>query len=92
MVERRIALIEADRNLGLIERPEYKRRWNDTPWAELQQAALRHWLLDRLESQGYWPRNPEQSQILSTWRLSELARAALADENGQALERMLASA
>ena len=74
VVERRIALIEADRNIGLIERPEYKRRWNDTPWAELQQAALRDWLLDRLESEAYWPRNPEQPQILSTWRLSERAR------------------
>lgn len=74
VVERRIALIEADRNIGLIERPEYKRRWNDTPWAELQQAALRDWLLDRLETETYWQRNPEQPQILSTWRLSELAR------------------
>ena len=73
-VERRIALIEADRNISLIERPEYKRRWNDTSWAELQQAALRDWLLDRLETEAYWPRNPEQPQILSTWRLSELAR------------------
>ncbi len=74
VVERRIALIEADRNIALIERPEYKRRWNDTPWAELQQAALRDWLLDRLETEAYWPRNPEQPQVLSTWRLSELAR------------------
>jgi len=74
VVERRIALIEADRNIGLIERPEYKRRWNDTPWAELQHAALREWLLDRLETEAYWPRNPEQPQVLSTWRLSELAR------------------
>lgn len=74
VVERRIALIEVDRNIGLIERPEYKRRWNDTPWAELQQVALRDWLLDRLETEAYWPRNLEQPQILSTWRLSELAR------------------
>lgn len=74
VVERRIALIEADRNIGLIERPEYKRRWNDTSWAELQKAALRDWLLDRLETEAYWQRNPEQPQILSTWRLSELAR------------------
>ncbi len=74
IVERRIALIEADRNIGLIERPEYKRRWNDTSWTELQQTALRDWLLDRLETEAYWPRTPEQPQILSTWRLSELAR------------------
>jgi hypothetical protein len=74
VVERRIGLIETVRTIGLIERPEYKRRWNDTPWAELQQTALRDWLLDRLETEAYWPRNPEAPQILSTWRLSELAR------------------
>ena len=50
LVERRIALIESDRNIGLIERPEYKRRWNAAPWEELEQAALRSWLLDRLRT------------------------------------------
>jgi hypothetical protein len=75
VVERRIALIERDRNIGLIERPEYKRRWNDTPWAELEQAALRDWLLDRLESPRYWPRQPEVPQLSTSWRLSEAARS-----------------
>ena len=28
LVQRRIALIESDRNIALIEQPEYKRRWN----------------------------------------------------------------
>lgn len=74
VVERRIALIESDRNIGLIERPEYKRRWNDTPWAELEQAALRDWLLDRLESPRYWPRKPEAPQLSTSWRLSEAVR------------------
>ncbi|MGH8627807.1 MAG: BREX-2 system adenine-specific DNA-methyltransferase PglX, partial [Gammaproteobacteria bacterium] len=55
LVERRIALIESNRNIGLIERPEYKRRWNAAPWEELEQAALRSWLLDRLETDRYWP-------------------------------------
>lgn len=34
----------------LIERPEYKRRWASTPWAEQEQAALKGWLLDRMEA------------------------------------------
>ena len=50
VVERRIALVGEDRNLGLIERPEHKRRWNLDPWDEQQQRALREGLLDRLES------------------------------------------
>lgn len=50
VVQRRIELIESDRNIGLIERPEYKRRWNVEPWEQQQERALRNWLLDRLES------------------------------------------
>ena len=36
LVERRIALIESDRNISLIEQPEYKRRWNVEPFEERQ--------------------------------------------------------
>jgi hypothetical protein len=50
LVERRIALIETDRHIGLIKQPEYKRRWNTEPWASQRERALRTWLLDRLES------------------------------------------
>jgi hypothetical protein len=50
LVERRLAFIEENKNLNLIERPEYKRRWNTEPWAERQQAALEKWLLIRLET------------------------------------------
>ena len=33
IVERRIELIESNRFIGLVERPEYKRRWNIEAWA-----------------------------------------------------------
>jgi hypothetical protein len=46
----RIAGAAADANIRLIEQPEYKRRWNTTPYAEQTAAALRSWLLDRIES------------------------------------------
>ena len=55
LVERRIALVESDRFIGLVERPEYKRRWNVESWHDQEQRALRRWLLDRLESPAYWP-------------------------------------
>ncbi len=55
LVARRIALIESDRFIGLLERPEYKRRWNVEPWQDQERRALRGWLLDRLESPAYWP-------------------------------------
>jgi hypothetical protein len=53
LVEQRIALIESDRSIGLIERPEYKRRWNQEPWEEQEKRALQGWLLDRLEEGRY---------------------------------------
>jgi hypothetical protein len=52
LVERRLALIARDRNIALIEQPEYKRRWNTEPWDDQQERALRQWLLNRLE--GYF--------------------------------------
>ena len=50
LVERRIELIEKDRNIALVEQPEYKRRWNTEPWESQLERALRSWLLDRLET------------------------------------------
>ncbi|MEQ9408744.1 MAG: BREX-2 system adenine-specific DNA-methyltransferase PglX [Fuerstiella sp.] len=50
LVQRRIDIIESNPQIALIEQPEYKRRWNTTPWDEQVQKALKSWLLDRLES------------------------------------------
>lgn len=55
LVERRINLIETNAWIDLLERPEYKRRWNQPAWAALEQSALQGWLLDRLETPDYWP-------------------------------------
>jgi hypothetical protein len=54
LVERRIELIEHDPYIKLIERPEYKRRWNTERWEEQERRGLRNWLLDRLEDGRYW--------------------------------------
>jgi uncharacterized protein DUF7008 len=54
LVERRIAAIESNRDIALIERPEYKRRWNLPTWDELESAALKNWLLDRMEEHDIW--------------------------------------
>lgn len=54
LVEKRISLIESNRNIALIERPEYKRRWNLPSWREMESAALRTWLLDRMEANPIW--------------------------------------
>lgn len=54
LVERRIAVIESDRNIALIERPECKRRWATKGWDAIQTVALRDWLLNRLEAPELW--------------------------------------
>lgn len=58
LVERRIAVIGSNRHIGLIERPECKRRWSTEGWEKMQSAALRAWLLDRLEAPELWGGQP----------------------------------
>lgn len=72
VVARRIELIESDKSIGLIERPEFKRRWNSPRWEELEEAALRNWLLARLEAPELWPAGADQPpQLGSTNRLAD---------------------
>jgi len=84
LVERRIELIESDLNIGLIEKPEHKRRWATKPWEERVQTALRGWLLDRLETPRYWP---EPAALTSCARLTAEART---DEDFVAVARLYA--
>ncbi|MDG6109622.1 BREX-2 system adenine-specific DNA-methyltransferase PglX [Dactylosporangium aurantiacum] len=63
LVERRIAVIESDRNIGLIERPECKRRWATRGWDAMQTDALRDWLLDRLEASDLWSGAPKPQSV-----------------------------
>lgn len=72
LVEKRIALIESDRNIALIESFNCKRRWESPSWESLEQTALRDWLLARLETERYWPR--ATAELSTTYKLSELAR------------------
>ncbi|MDL1949822.1 BREX-2 system adenine-specific DNA-methyltransferase PglX, partial [Acidobacteria bacterium ACD] len=60
----RWSVLQADHQIGLIERPEYKRRWFRSAGAYddrnlsdqmLIERALRSWLLDRLEEPRCWP-------------------------------------
>ncbi|MGB8843779.1 MAG: BREX-2 system adenine-specific DNA-methyltransferase PglX [Aliidongia sp.] len=72
IVERRIALIETDSTIGLIEQPEFKRRWEFEPWEVMERDALRLWLLDRLESRHFWP--AAEPRLTSTGVLADAAR------------------
>ncbi len=53
-VRRRLEAIKNSSVIGLIERPEYKRRWLTDGWDPQQQAALKEWLLARMERRELW--------------------------------------
>lgn len=72
LVERRLAVIETNPNIALIEQPEYKRRWNREPWEEREKKALREWLLDRMEAREHWF-DPDP-RLLSTAQLADRLR------------------
>lgn len=58
LVERRIKAIEDDASIGLIEQPEFKRRWNHEPWEDTWRKALTERLLDRIEAMDVWRADP----------------------------------
>ncbi len=71
VVERRIALIGTNPQIGLIERPEYKRRWSMPSWEKMEHEALRSWLLDRLEDPRFW--RADDPRLISTRQLADAA-------------------
>ncbi len=77
VVERRIGLIETNPSLRLLEQPLNKRRWNTPAWEDLERAALRNWLLDRLEGAHLWPGSADHPPQLAT--INRLADAMRAD-------------
>jgi len=75
LVERRIKAIETNKEIALIEKPEYKRRWNSERWAEQEERALKHWLLDQLESPKYRNGSKEHPELTTTAQMADVASA-----------------
>ncbi|MER6219258.1 BREX-2 system adenine-specific DNA-methyltransferase PglX [Streptomyces sp900105755] len=71
IVQKRIDAIESNRAIGMVERPEYKRRWATEGWEALQEKALRSWLLDRMENRDLWFDENGQPTILTLARLTD---------------------
>ncbi|MFE1475720.1 BREX-2 system adenine-specific DNA-methyltransferase PglX [Streptomyces cyaneofuscatus] len=78
VVRKRIKAIESSRAIGMIERPEYKRRWATEGWDALQGKALRSWLLDRIESRDHWF---DENAMPALVTLSRLTDALSRDED-----------
>jgi hypothetical protein len=54
LIQRRLDTIASNPHIRLLEKPEYKRRWAMEPWDKQVEAALRGWLLDRVEDRSLW--------------------------------------
>jgi hypothetical protein len=79
VVARRIEVIKnRPRDIGLIERPECKRRWQSETWEKKERAALRSWLLDRCEDRALWfatdHQGREQPKPMTVSRLADRLR------------------
>ena len=75
LVEQRIRVIETNKDIALIERPEYKRRWNTEPWQEQEQRALKSWMLERLESSKYQKGTQASPELTSTAQMADVSSA-----------------
>jgi hypothetical protein len=73
VVERRLAEMESNPHIRLLERPEYKRRWATTSWEVQQTEALRTVALDRLERADLW-RDTHGAVTLSVAQLADRTR------------------
>ncbi|MEV5270519.1 BREX-2 system adenine-specific DNA-methyltransferase PglX [Streptomyces werraensis] len=71
MIQKRIDAITSNRAIGMVECPEYKRRWSTEDWDTLQEKALRSWLLDRMENRDLWFDENGQPTILTLARLTD---------------------
>ncbi|MEK9522036.1 BREX-2 system adenine-specific DNA-methyltransferase PglX [Streptomyces venezuelae] len=71
VVQKRIDAIESSRAIGMIERPEYKRRWATEGWDALQEKALRSWLLDRIENRDHWFDENGMPALITLSRLAD---------------------
>ncbi|MFE9920228.1 BREX-2 system adenine-specific DNA-methyltransferase PglX [Streptomyces sp. NPDC005774] len=91
VVQARIDLIEANKDIRLIERPEYKRRWSTEPWEKREAAALRNWLLDAAEREELWFEERDGFTVPRPLTVNQLADELRHDEDVQAVAALYAA-
>ncbi|MEU1691272.1 BREX-2 system adenine-specific DNA-methyltransferase PglX [Streptomyces hirsutus] len=91
VVQARIDLIEANKDIRLIERPEYKRRWSTEPWEKREAAALRNWLLDAAEREELWFEERDGFTVPRPLTVNQLADELRHDNDVQAVAELYAA-
>ncbi|MFF5491713.1 BREX-2 system adenine-specific DNA-methyltransferase PglX [Streptomyces virginiae] len=87
LVQQRIEVIESNRAIGMVERPEYKRRWATEGWDAMRNKALKSWLLDRIEDRAHWFDSNGNPTVTT---LARLAENLSADEDFASVAEMYA--
>ncbi|MGH9197418.1 MAG: BREX-2 system adenine-specific DNA-methyltransferase PglX, partial [Acidimicrobiia bacterium] len=91
VVQARIDIINSRKDIALIERPEYKRRWASEPWEKKEKQALRTWLLDRCEDENLWFGLRDGFRAPRTLTVSQLADALRQDADVQSVAELYAA-
>ncbi|WP_406492526.1 BREX-2 system adenine-specific DNA-methyltransferase PglX [Streptomyces sp. NBC_01604] len=91
IVQARIDLIKSRNDIGLLERPEHKRRWATNSWKKKEKTALRTWLLDRCEDPVFWFSLREGVKQPHTLTVNQLADALSSDADFSAVAALYAS-
>ncbi|MET8056759.1 BREX-2 system adenine-specific DNA-methyltransferase PglX [Streptomyces microflavus] len=91
IVQARLDLIEANKDIRLLERPEYKRRWQLTEWSKREAAAVRSWLLDAAEREELWYEERNDYDAPRALTVNQLADALRGDEDVQAVAALYAA-
>ncbi|MFD6035519.1 BREX-2 system adenine-specific DNA-methyltransferase PglX [Streptomyces griseoincarnatus] len=91
VVQARIDFIEANKDIRLIERPEYKRRWSVDPWEKREAAALRSWLLDAAEREDLWFEERDGFTVPRPLTVNQLADELRHDQDVQDVAALYAA-
>jgi hypothetical protein len=91
VVQARLDLIASSKDIRLLERPEYKRRWSTETWAKREAAALRAWLLDAAEREDLWFGERGEYTAPRTLTVYQLADALRHDEDVQSVAALYAA-
>ncbi|MFF0700540.1 BREX-2 system adenine-specific DNA-methyltransferase PglX [Streptomyces tendae] len=90
IVQARLDLIQDNKDIGLLERPEFKRRWSTTPWKDREKAALRSWLLDATERESLWFEERDGIDSPRALTIYQLADALRHDDDVRAVADLYA--
>ncbi|WP_155989000.1 BREX-2 system adenine-specific DNA-methyltransferase PglX [Nocardiopsis sp. CNT312] len=79
-VSKRVAAIEDDPVLQVLERADFKHRWTTPPWEQVWRPAVTSWLLDRCERRELWyAQESEGSERPTARTVSELVSLLAGD-------------